>query len=382
MISMRSSQGSAIAWALLLLSTFGTACSKGESTAGAAATEPAAGRAVPDSSRAASEPAGNAAASAPTTGAETGSGYAPAADEILDPDALPEVVARVDGVAVTRAELLARAAEARGALAQRGVAPPPPSRGFFVRVLGDLIGNRLLHRDLVARGKGAPAAEVEEQMKALQAQFQSPEQLDAALASRGMDRERLRADLAESLTVRQWVLGEIAPSIEVADSETRAYYDEHPEQMVEPEKVHARHILVRLGEQATAEERAEKRRAVEELRTRLLAGADFSTLARESSDDRGSAERGGDLGWFYRGQMVPPFESAAFGLAPEQLSAIVETRFGFHLVEVLEKRPETKIAYDEVRERLQGMLRQRKLEERIRARVDELVAQARVDLLI
>lgn len=364
--------------ALVALVAVAPACSKkpaSDAEGRAPAVAPAASPATPAATTApAAQPA--AADAPPPAGGQR------QAPEILDEAAIPEVVARIDGEPITKVDLLARATEARGALAQRGTPPPPPTLAFYRRVLDDLIGNRLLYRDLAAQSKAATAEEIAAGMQAIRSQFPSDAAFDEALAERGFDRQRLERDVAESVTVQKWVTGEIIPSVSVSPADVRAFYDANPERMVEPERVHARHILVRVEAQASETDKAAARQRLEEIRSRIADGADFAALARESSDDKASGARGGDLGWFYRGQMVPAFEQAAFDLAPNQLSGLVETRFGFHLLEVLEKRPETTLAFEEVEGRLESMLQQRQLEEKVKARVNALGAQAKIEILI
>jgi peptidyl-prolyl cis-trans isomerase C len=360
------------------------ACAKKPEAAGSAGEAGAAAPAPPQSA-----PPAAPASAPPSTAPSSRAGTAPPpggapdrGEEILDEAAIPDVVARIDGVPISKSDLLARATEARGALAQRGTPLPPLTRAFYRRVLDDVIGNRLLHRDLTAQGKAATPEEIAAGMQAIRTQFASDAELDKALAERGFDRARLERDVAEGVSVRKWLEREVIPSVTVSAADVRAFYDANPERMVEPERVHARHILIRVDAQARAEQKAAARRRLEEIRARLAGGADFAALAQESSDDKGSGARGGDLGWFYRGQMVPAFEQAAFSLPPHELSEVVETRFGFHLLEVLERRPETRLAFEQVAGRLESMLRQRQLDEKVKARVNELGARATIEILL
>lgn len=119
----------------------------------------------------------------------------------------------------------------------------------------------------------------------------------------------------------------------------------------EASQVRARHILVTVDPEATEAERDSVRRGVQQLRTRIVEGGeDFASLAQTYSEDPGSAPQGGDLGFFGRGQMVDAFTDAAFSLEPGQVSEPVETRFGYHLIRVEERRTPT---LDEFRQRLQ-----------------------------
>jgi peptidyl-prolyl cis-trans isomerase D len=133
-------------------------------------------------------------------------------------------------------------------------------------------------------------------------------------------------------------------SVEVPEQELRDYFDSHQEEFSESEQVRARHILVETPEQAAEAQR------------RLQAGESFATLAAELSKDPSSGPRGGDLGWFGRGRMVPPFEEAAFGAEVGKVVGPVKSDFGYHLIEVLEKRPGGQRSFEEVREAIRARL--------------------------
>lgn len=141
--------------------------------------------------------------------------------------------------------------------------------------------------------------------------------------------------------------------LEVTEEEIASYYEEHREEYQQKEQVRARHILVSTEERS--DEEARERLA--EARARLEAGEELAAVAEEMSEDPGSAARGGDLGFFGRGRMVPAFEEAAFGAEPGELVGPVQTQFGYHLIEVLEKREERQRSLDEVRELIRNRLR-------------------------
>lgn len=116
------------------------------------------------------------------------------------------------------------------------------------------------------------------------------------------------------------------------DTELDKYYRRHLDRFEIPEQVKVAHILVRVPQGADETLRQQKRARAEELLKQAKAGKDFAALARSSSEDPGSAARGGDLGFFPRGAMVPPFEQAAFALKPGEVSELVTTDFGFHIL--------------------------------------------------
>jgi peptidyl-prolyl cis-trans isomerase D len=169
---------------------------------------------------------------------------------------------------------------------------------------------------------------------------------------------------------------ELQDSLTLEDGATRAYYDANPDEFNREEQIRARHILLQVNDQRTA---SEARSQLEDARRRLDNGADFAALAAELSDDPGSKTRGGDLGLFGRGDMVAPFDQAAFSAEIGEVVGPVETDFGLHLIEVLEKRPggsvEFSLAEEGIRTRLLAERAQTAAEEKAR----EIVAALRDD---
>jgi peptidyl-prolyl cis-trans isomerase C len=202
------------------------------------------------------------------------------------------------------------------------------------------------------------------------------------LKARGFDRARLERDIRESLTVNRWVQETVMPSITVSETEQREFFADNQDAMIQPEGVRVRHVLLLVRPKDTADQKAAQRKKAEELRAKIAGGADFAAVAKESSEDPGTAPKGGEVGWIERGQTVPTFEQAAFTLEPGKLSDVVETRFGYHVIQVEEKRPEKKLAFAEVKEQIDALLKQRKLENAVRDRLNALGAKSKIDIKI
>jgi len=152
----------------------------------------------------------------------------------------------------------------------------------------------------------------------------------------------------------------LAAQIQVTDTDLQTYYDGHKSEYEMPEQVSARHILLKLDSTATDEAKAEVRKKADELLAKAKGGEDFAALAQASSQDEGSATKGGDLGAFGRGSMVPPFEEAAFALNPGEISSIVESQFGLHIIKLESKTAAHTQSLDEVRSAVTDKVRTEK----------------------
>lgn len=141
---------------------------------------------------------------------------------------------------------------------------------------------------------------------------------------------------------------EIAAQMQLNDDELRKVYDLNREQYRVPERVKVRHILIKTADKSK-EEQAKLRAKAEDLLKQIKAGADFGKLARENSEDPGSKDKGGDLDWVARGQTVKNFEQAAFTLKPKQLSDVITTEYGFHILQVMEKEDARLKPFEEVK---------------------------------
>jgi peptidyl-prolyl cis-trans isomerase D len=137
----------------------------------------------------------------------------------------------------------------------------------------------------------------------------------------------------------------------VSDEDLRRRYAENMDSYRTPERVHARHILVKTTG-VPKDQTAKLRQKAEDLLKQLKGGADFAALATKNSDDPGSAQKGGDLGWIVKGQTVPDFEKAAFSLKPNETSGVISTEYGFHIIQVLEHQDAKVASFDEVKPQL------------------------------
>jgi parvulin-like peptidyl-prolyl isomerase len=146
--------------------------------------------------------------------------------------------------------------------------------------------------------------------------------------------------------------------------------------------VRASHILIRTDEKSDETAKKAARTQAEQLLARLRKGEEFAKLAREYSQDAGSAARGGDLGLVPKGQTVPAFDTVAFALKPGELSSVVQTPFGFHILKVVEHRAARQVPLPEASDQIRRFLTEQQRQQKTAAMVQELRAKARIELLI
>lgn len=289
------------------------------------------------------------------------------------------MVARVNGEDIPRTDF----ERALAVLQARAGGPVPPERRDEVLrgLLDQLITYRLLVQEARQRKLEPSEQEVNARIAEVRQQFPNEEAFTEALKQRSMDVKQLTTDTRSDLTVGKLVDAEAADIPAAGDAATKAFYDENPEQFKQPEAVRASHILARVDPSATAETKAQARSKMDGILKQLRGGADFAELARKHSDD-GSAENGGDLNYFGPGQMVPAFEKAAMALKSGQISGIVETQFGYHIIKVTDRRPGRTVPYEEVRPKIAEYLQQQQQREKADALVTRLRTKAKIEILM
>lgn len=164
-------------------------------------------------------------------------------------------------------------------------------------------------------------------------------------------------EMKNRILVEILISKQIDTTTPVPEDEIQSYYDSHPDEFIQGELVKAQHILIRIGKDASPEEQTKAMEQITEIQERLQQGESFMELAEEFSQDPGSKEKGGDLGYFGKGHMVPEFEDAAFSTAVGQVSSPVKTQYGFHLIKVNDKAAPRKIPFAKISHKLEETLR-------------------------
>ena len=215
-------------------------------------------------------------------------------------------------------------------------------------------------------------------MDSVKSRFPNEDEFKSSLSKMNLTEADLITQIKRALTVQQFIDKKFVQKVTVSDKETRAYYDANQAAFKQPEQVKASHILIKVGPQADEPQKAAARKKIEEIQQKVQKGDDFAALAKEFSEGPSSA-KGGDLGYFRKGQMMKPFEDAAFALKPGEVSDIVETSFGYHLIKLADKKPESTIAYEDIKAKIQEYLKQKKVGEQVELYIADLKGKAKVE---
>jgi len=248
---------------------------------------------------------------------------------------------------------------------------------FEQRVREDLARQVLLEG--VARSALVPAA-VADRLSALVTEtrtvrekvfrpedFVAQARIDEAAIRSHYEANRAKFETQESIDAELLVLtlDDIARQVSAPEAELRSYYEQNKASFAEPEQRRASHILLTVGDNGSARDKDGARKLAQELLARVRARPDeFARVAQEYSKDPGSASQGGDLGFFGRGMMVKPFEQAAFALKPGEISDIVETEFGLHLIRVTEVKGGTVPPFEQVRAQIESTYRRQQAQKK------------------
>ncbi|MCR8630894.1 peptidylprolyl isomerase [Paenibacillus radicis (ex Xue et al. 2023)] len=190
------------------------------------------------------------------------------------------------------------------------------------QTVNSMIEKELIRQEAVKAGVQVQPADLDKELATLKLNFPSEAEFNQALAANGLTLDSLKEEMMPQVMMQKI----LEPQVTVSDDEIKQYYDANLETLKIAEQVKASHILVATKEEADA------------ILADLKNGADFAKIAQEKSQDEGSKENGGDLGFFGRGTMEAPFETAAFSLKVGSLSDVVSTDSGFHIIKVTDHK--------------------------------------------
>lgn len=244
------------------------------------------------------------------------------------------VAARVNGEEISEFRLeryFAEYLEDQGR-ALGSIRNPKAYKQLRQKALDALIDREVLWQEALKRGVVISDATVQHQVEQMRQAIGGAEKFARRLEDAGFDEAGFAEYTRRELAAQQ-VFAELTQVTEPDEKQVRAFYEEHRGEMTRPEEVQARHILIKVPQGADAATVEAARLRLVEMQVKISQGADFAEVARGGSEDD-SASKGGNLGYFPRGRMLPEFEAAAFALAPGEVSEPVRTPLGWHLISV------------------------------------------------
>lgn len=250
---------------------------------------------------------------------------------------------------------------------------------FKENILKSLIEQEVLYQEATALGIKVDSEEINAELDNFKKKFETEAAFQKQISDMGYTEDAILSQIKESMTIQKYIDEKIMPTISITDEEIKNYYDTHPEEFEMPERVRASHILLKVEPNASDVSKAETLKDIKDIKNKIDNGGNFAELAAENSECPSSA-KGGDLGFFARGQMVKPFEDAAFALAPGEVSDVVETRFGYHLIKSEEKENATNIAYDDIKEKLGEKLKEDKFKEMFPTFIESIKADYKIEI--
>ncbi len=186
--------------------------------------------------------------------------------------------------------------------------------------------------------------------------------------------------LLNNFLATQYMQREIIEKVTINEAKTRAYYKDHSDAFKTPESIRARHILIKTESSASEEDKKKIKIKAEEVLQKLKKGEDFAKLAAEVSDDPGTKAKGGDLDFFPKGTMIPAFEEAAFALKPGEISALVQTEYGYHIIKLEEKKEAVLEPYEKIKEKVKDQALQEMRKAAATEFVEKALKNARVEI--
>ena len=296
-------------------------------------------------------------------------------DRVLD-----RVAAVVNGDPVTLSELQEKAGlEWRRIQSMRDGQARDQARAKALQVaLDQIVAERLLEAQAKELGVEANDAQVDAAIDDIKKKNHlDDEQLDRALDEQGLDRPGFRRQLRRDIEAFRLLELKVKTRIKVTDEDVKSWYQSHPKEFAGDERVHARHIFLPVPAGASPTEEAGIRAQADQVLERLKAGEDFAAVAKQVSKGPSAAE-GGELGFVKRGAIQPELERAAFALEAGQVSPLVRTRSGYHILKVEERKTGATLPFDEVKD----AIRDRLASERVESQRAQYLTELRKDAVV
>jgi parvulin-like peptidyl-prolyl isomerase len=212
----------------------------------------------------------------------------------------------------------------------------------------------------------------------LKARFPSPQVFQDQLKQAGVTEDELKKRINDQVLIEKTLEADALHDVEPTDKEVNDFYVGHPDLFQVPMKLRASRVLVIVPDKATPAEKAARKKKIDQARARIAKGEEFSKVAMTESDDRDSAPKGGDVGYFQRGENLPQFDAVAFASKVGVLSPVFESPEGYEFLKITEIKPAGTLPIDDARAAIVQELRQEKTVSEEKAYTEKLLADSNV----
>lgn len=241
-----------------------------------------------------------------------------------------------------------------------------------------LISVRLLAQEADRSNIKVEAAEIDAAVNRFKRTFASEQKFEDFLAQNHLTPETFAANLADELKVQKLLDQKVTSQVgDISDDEALQYYNDHGEKFLQPERIRVHHILLKVTDPKDDKQVQIAQNKAQRILEKIKKGGNFETLARQNSEDP-SAFKGGDLGFFAKGDMIKEFEDAAFNLKVGEVSNLVRTPLGFHIIRLDERQASDKVPFNEVRLEIRNQLKQERSNRLFENYVSTLKAKAKI----
>jgi parvulin-like peptidyl-prolyl isomerase len=223
--------------------------------------------------------------------------------------------------------------------------------------------------------------QVQEKIDDLRKKYKDEEHFNKMLKRKKSTQKDLRKRIRDNIYLTEYLKKQGIVDPEIPEEEIKKYYEVNKRSFKRKESVEVSHILIKVDQSATPEQKEEAREKAEKIRKEVRDGKDFAEMAREHSND-GAAPGGGNLGYIHKRYMPPEFDKAAFSLDTGEISDVIQTKHGHHIIKVTGKKPAGITPYPEVKDFIRKYLQEGKYKEKLAAHMKELREKAKIEILL
>jgi peptidyl-prolyl cis-trans isomerase C len=306
---------------------------------------------------------------------------------------LPDVVAKVNGVEI-QSKTIAFQLNRVMRESQKSLSPDE-QRKIVMAIVDKEIVRELVHQEGKSEKVKVDPELVDKEFKGIMEPYKDKEEFDKALKARGLTEDELKESIKVDLTAKKLINDQVRGKVKITDEDVKKYYESNKEKFLRPDAFRASHIFIAIYPPELVKKSTEKElharqeeldkvaeKKINGILKELKAGGDFVELAKKHSHDAGSAPKGGDLDFIYKGVFDPEFDAAISKMKPGEISDVVKTSYGYHLIKLIEIKPAEQASYAEMEVAIQKHLFMEKAQEKVGHYLQGLRKKAKIEILL